>query len=122
MTGIISLEELKVEKSDGCSRLLFDYAIDGEAEQIYFEVEEKYGKYLCYELADPFIIAFLPYAMLRDFNIKSKLPATEDLLYNLNMYLIPTLARYNRELFRPKIDAPVSPLDLFKNVVGGGGG
>lgn len=115
MTGLISLHDIKLESSNGYSRLLFYYDIDGVRDQIYFEVESKYGEYLCYERADAFIICTLPYAMMYGFNIVSNALVTEELLYNLNMYLVPTIIKYNSELFNPNIDAPTISTTISNN-------
>lgn len=110
MTGSINLKELRLEESGDSSRLLFDYSLNGKDDQIYFEVDKKYGSYLCHENADAFVMLFLPGAMKRGLDIVSSVPVSEDLLYNLRLYLIPSIARYNPELYCTAVKAPAAPM------------
>lgn len=121
MSTHICLDSIRIEILENTNRLVFDYTIGDHGDQIFFEVEKKYGEYLCYERADAFVICFIPYAMIHNCNIESRIPITEDLLYNLRMYLIPTIVKYNPELFIPKLDAPVAT-EIIQNHKKKGGG
>lgn len=87
-------------------------SIDDVRENVWFRVERDYGKYLCDERGDAYLIAVLNYAMRNGHDIISEAPITEDLLYQVETYLIDGLAEYNPKFYRPKITATpdASPL------------
>ena len=45
--------------------------------------------------------------MRKHHDIHCKAPITEELLYNINEYLIPSLTKYDKRLYNVKIIAPV---------------
>lgn len=61
---------------------------------MWFEVEEEYIKYLCYEKADAFLVAILPYAMKHELDIDVKSKISSRLFYQLNTCLLPLLCEY----------------------------
>lgn len=62
-------------------------------ETLYFEVNEKYSKYLCEELYDSFVVSLLPYAIKHEENIEVEGYISSKLYYQLNTYLIPLLCK-----------------------------
>ena len=61
---------------------------------------------MCYERCDAIVIGLLNYAMRFGHDIKSDVPITEELLYNIETYLIPSLTRYDEDMYNTKIIAP----------------
>ena len=59
---------------------------------IRFGFEPKYAKYICDEIADGVVVILLPYALRGGYDIESKIPVTEELLYRLQYQLVPQLA------------------------------
>lgn len=118
---MIKLNSITIENNNGISKLLFNSTVAGKEEQFWFEVEEKYEKYLCNERIDAFVIGFLKYAMINNYDIVSDIPITEELLYNLTEHLIPTLANNDDRLYNIKIVAPTisEPIECA-NAVGTG--
>ena len=68
-------------------------------QKLYFEVEEKWGKYLTPEVSDAFVLALLEYAMENSCNLHFETPMTEDLKYQIERYLIPSYAKNIDGLF-----------------------
>lgn len=68
-------------------------------------VKKEYEKYLLYERNDAFLVGLLSYAMRTQQDIESKAPISEELLYNLNQYLIPLVTKYGNGLHKVKIYA-----------------
>lgn len=79
--------------TDTEDRLVCDVEENGDKKQIWFSVEKEYGKYLCYEVADAFLIGLLSYAMRKEKNIESDAPISEILLYNIRENYIPILCK-----------------------------
>lgn len=93
---------------------------DGITKEIYFEVDKEYGKYLCYERCDAFVIGLLNYALRNNHDIKSKTPMTDELLYNINEYLIPSLVKNDEKLFNIRITVPTASALQNAGAVGTG--
>jgi len=78
--------------SDGeTSRLICKIYCDDEEKEIYFNVDKEFGKYLCFERADAFLIALFYFAMRNGHDIICESPVSEDLYYQITEYLIPVL-------------------------------
>ncbi len=90
---------------------------EGKDEEIWYEVDEKYSEYLCYERADAFLLGFLPYAMAFKHNIKVEGAISERLFYHLKNYYIPAVAKFSN--YYKKIDIFYHSLD--ETDYGGGG-
>lgn len=104
---MITLEQPYLENNGDFTRLVCDIQEDEKKKQVFFEVENKWAQYLCYERADAFLIGILNYAMRFKHDIVCKAPVTEELLYNINEYLVPSLAINDSKLYPIKITAPV---------------
>lgn len=86
--------------------------IDNKREILWFKVNNKFGKYLCDERGDAYLVAVLHYAMTHGHDIELDVPVTEDLLYNVDTYLIDGLVTYNPSYHRPTIKAEVASAPL----------
>ena len=104
---MIVIEEPFIEKNGEKSRLVCNTFVNECSKRIYFEVDKEYEKYLCWERCDAFVIGLLSWAMRKHHDIHCKAPITEELLYNINEYLIPSLTKYDKRLYNVKIIAPV---------------
>lgn len=106
---MIFIGEPTILECDEKTRLICNIDEDGISKEIYFEVDKQYGKYLCYERCDAFVVGYLKYAMLFNHDIKSETPISEELLYKINEYLIPALVKNDPKLYNIKIIAPIAP-------------
>lgn len=102
------------------SRLTCDISIDKKIKKIWFEVDTKYEKYLTHERADAFLIGILSFAMRNSHDIKCCAPVTEELLYKIETYLIPSLTKYNQNFYASKISTCIAPALKHANGVGTG--
>lgn len=118
---MLIIENIYIENIAGKSRLIFDLKLNDKEKQVWYEVDEEYGKYLCHERCDAIVIGLLNYAMRYNHNIESKIPITEELLYNLETHLIPTLAKTDKKLHNITISAPIET-ECIKNSGGVGTG
>ena len=118
---MITIEQPYITELDGKSKLVADIIVDDKTKQVFFEVNNEYAKYLCYERSDAFLIGVLNYAMRFNHNIVCKAPVTEELLYSINEYLLPSLAINDKALSLIAISAPTEA-EPMKNAGGVGTG
>lgn len=104
---VIVIHRPKVETRGGRSRLSAEIDVAGEAREVWFEVEEKYGHGLCFERSDAFLVALLNWAMRERCDFVCEAPVGEELLYQLREYLIPAVVKASRTLYAPKITAGI---------------
>ena len=104
---MIEIEIPKMSTSAGRYRLSADISVDGQTNTLWFEVEEKFGRYLCHERSDAFVLAMLQYAFRHGHDIKSKSPMTDRLYGQLTEQFLPAFNKINR--LTTKIFAPVAP-------------
>ena len=96
---MIFLHKPYIKKQKDKARLYFDVEIGKEKKSIFFEVEKAYEKYLCDDRVDAIVVGLLSYAMRGKHNIESDSYITEELLYKIKNYLIPSLTKYSEELY-----------------------
>lgn len=90
---MITIHKSKIVEEDEQVKLITDVDVDNERKQIWVAVKKEYGSYLCYERADAVLIGLLSYALRNKHDITCEAPVTEELLYNINEVLLPTLIR-----------------------------
>lgn len=89
------------------SRLVCDIGINRrETRTVWFEVDREYEKYLCTERSDAYVIGLLSWAMRAGHDITCTAPVSEELLYALREYLIPSLVKYAPSFRAVEINAP----------------
>lgn len=79
--------------------------LDDVERDVIFSVDEEYGKYLCYERADAYLIGLFSLAMRERCNISCEAPVTNELLHQLETELVPALVKYSPQLYTPLIVA-----------------
>lgn len=104
---VITIRRPKVEARGGRSRLSAEIDVAGEAREVWFEVEEKYGHGLCAERSDAFLVGLLNWAMRERCDFVCEAPVGEELLYQLREYLIPAVVKASETLHAPKITAEI---------------
>jgi len=110
--NMITINYPEIVKVDEKSRLTTMLDIDGEQKELWFEVDEEYEKYLCYERSDACLIGVLQYAMRKKHDITCLAPVTGELLYNLNHHLFPVLCKTVGSFYHPKIFAEATSQSL----------
>ena len=122
---MIRIHQGYVEDSNGMSTLSTEIDIDDDKRVVWVSVEQDYGKFLSPERADYALVGMLAYAMRHGHDIICEAPVTEELLYNIQEYLIPTLVRSDSRGYPVKIQADIA-LPLYKlpcaNALNGGVG
>lgn len=95
--------------------------IDGKQSHLWIKTNKKYGKYLCWERSDAFVVGLLSYAMRNGHDITCQAPIGEYLYYQLSNYLIDAIYKSSKVLHKTQINAPVDSSILANaNAVGTG--
>lgn len=93
---MIILKDIKIENINNKSRLCANIEYNNKTDKLWYEVENKFEKYLCYERADCFLVAILLFAMEHKEDIKILgTPVTSKLFFNIKKYIIPAFAKLN---------------------------
>lgn len=80
--------------------------IDGNTETINTSYSSNLEKHLTIDRADALVMGLIYFAIKNGYDIKSNVPVSAELLYNLNDHFIESLT-VNPEFHRPVIEAPV---------------
>lgn len=113
LKGFDKMKELIIGKpyikdlSTGYVRLCADISINSEVKTLYYEVEDSYKEYLCYERVDAFACSLIVRAMETGLDIVSEAPITDSLLYQLENYYIPILSDNRPDLHKITINCPL---------------
>ena len=92
---MITIKQPNVKFSNGKARLLADLIVDGTVYPLWFEVDDKYGSYLCYERSDAFVLAVLYFAMRFGHDIETETPMTARLYEQLTGQYLPAFYKVN---------------------------
>lgn len=101
---MIFLNKPYIKSSKTKSKLIFELTIDEEKKKVWFEVDNKYKDFLCDDRIDAIFVGILSFALRNNHDIKSNSVITEDILYKVERYLIPSLTKFSDNLYDIKID------------------
>ena len=108
MKKLIQIQGITIASEGNRTRVVGTICYDGQMRTLWFEVPTEYGKYLCHERGDAFVVGLLPIAMRDHMDIQCDVPVTDELLYQIRTYLIPSIAKHSTVLSAPVIDAPIA--------------
>ncbi len=105
--GVIKIGKPYVTHSEenGTARLCAEVEYKGETRTLYYETDEKFSEYYCYERSDAFVLGLLHSAMFNDEDIICETPITEQLYFQLTTYYIPIVAENMPDLNEIRIIA-----------------
>lgn len=101
-----------ISTANGLTRITSIVTYNGEALPIWAEVDDKYGKYLCVERSDAYVVGLLNFAMRNKCDIVCKAPISQRLKYQLETFLIPSLVRHDNSLYATQIVADEDDSEL----------
>lgn len=119
--GTLHIGRPSVACNGGRARLTSVIGCFGEERPVWFEVDERYGEYLCAERSDAFLVGLLNYAMREHLDIECEAPVGAQLLYQIRTYLVPALVRASQVLHEPRIAAELDAAPM-RNAGGVGTG
>ena len=102
---VLEIGEPYVKRTGDKSRLCSNIRWGDRTRTLWFEVESEYDECLCAERIDGFLVALLPFAMIKNLNIRSEGHVSERLLYQLQTILLPSLSANISEFHSIGIDA-----------------
>lgn len=118
---MITINKPYLEKGEKSTRLCCNVVLDGKDNILWYEVDNEYADYLCYEKADSFLIAILPFAMVYSHDIKVvDSPISERLMWQLKSIYIPSLAKFSHYYNSIKIISDISSEKYDSFAVGTG--
>lgn len=92
----------------------------GKEWELWYSVENEYGKYLCHEVADAFLLVMLQLAMKSHQNIKVEAPISNVFMYNLKNTIMPMLKSVIPDSRIVDIEANTTEIDFKAEGVGCG--
>ena len=125
---MVRIHRGSVSESEGLTTLSTEIDFgENDKREVKISVDSEYGKFLSPERADYMLIGLFVRAMKRnEREIICEAPVTEELLYNLNEILIPTLlhadSRYRPIKITADIAPPLDKVPFDKKYVAGGVG
>ena len=105
---MIHIGELYLERTPEQTRLCADISMGDRGTTLWFGVAPEQESYLCTVRSDAFVLALLPTAMRRGLDLCCETPMSERLHYQLEHYLVPTLADAGTVYRRVCIHAPLT--------------
>lgn len=117
---MIYLKKPYIKENKNKSRLIFDIKIDNEEKQIWYEVDNEYAKYLCDDRVDAILVGILHYALVNGHDIKSDSYVTDDILYKINTFLLPSIVNYAKTM--TNINISIKTKEAIKGAKGIGTG
>ncbi len=80
-----------------CRIDVIDYGDDGEesvdSKEVFFSVPSEYSEYLLTERCDAYVVLLIRYAVSAGYNIRSDIPVSNDLYYNLVEQFLPPVVK-----------------------------
>ena len=105
---MLTIGEIYCTQAQGQTRLCADLSLNGKGTTLWFGVEDAQAQYLCFQRSDAFVMALLPTAMRKGYDIVFQTPMSERLYYQLTQYLIPTVCDAG-DLYHPvKLTGPLT--------------
>ena len=96
---MITIGKTYVAYEDNQARLCADISVNDRHRTIWFGVERDKASWLTMDRSDPFVLAMLPTAMRKGYDLRWESPVSERLRYQLQDYLIPTLTAGGKRYF-----------------------
>lgn len=112
---MLQIGKIYLEYREEQTRLCADISMNGRGTTLWFGVNPEQGAYLCAERSDAFVMALLPTAMREGKDLCCETPLSERLHYQLEHYLIPTLASAGDLYHHISIEAPLTNRRLHRS-------
>lgn len=109
--GVLHIGRPRIEHVDGMARVVAAVVhepipgVDGTGGDVWFAVKEEYGRYLCHERSDAFVVGMLFYSMRLGLDIACEAPVSEEILFKLRTYFIPSISKNCEEMYPCAIEA-----------------
>ena len=112
---IVKVLSSKIETFEGKAKLIYDIEVecDGEIkrDELYYEVDEDYKDYLCYETADCVFTQLLSFVLRGGYDFQSNVPLSDSLVQRITTQFIPMLTLDIPNFRKPKFIAERKEFD-----------
>ncbi len=102
---MITIRKPTISHREGKARVSADIDVDGKVYPLWYEVEERFGQYLCADYGDPWVIGLLKEVIIGRHEVVSEAPCSEDLIQNLTEVFSPTMCAANPSMEPLRISA-----------------
>lgn len=92
---MVRIASPQITYAAGKARLTSNLIVDDVPHPLWFEVAEKFGKYLCDERSDAFVLAILYWCMRKGHDIQCEAPLTDRLYHHLCDQFLPPFYKLN---------------------------
>lgn len=113
---MITIKQPTVTVKNGKARLTANVEVDGASKALWFEVDEKFAKYLCPERSDAYVLGLLRFANLYGHDICAETPMTDVIYDGIVNQFYPAFYKVNNytratnvKKFATRIICPVAP-------------
>lgn len=118
---MIYVRKASLLHEDGKIKICCDIDVNAETQSLYFLVDSLYEKYITVDRADAFLVMLLYFAMRDGHDISFESPLSEQLLYQVQVYLIDALHKANPSFRRITISCPYTLRENFFGTEAGTG-
>lgn len=123
MNDLLTIKSIDIEQvKQSKVRINFRFELGTIEKTLYYEVDEKYKKYLSYDRADAALIAVLLYALRFGYDIMINAAISETLYYHLVTQVVPQLCAADKKLnhINIKCNELIKGYEDCENAVGTG--
>ena len=106
---MIKIHQGYISELNGISTMITEIEIDNRKVELKLSVSNEYGKFFSPERADYALVGLLRFSLLKRHDIICEAPVTDELLYNIQEMLLPTLLRSDSSNYPVKIQAKIAP-------------
>ena len=104
--GKLIIENIHKEIKENYVYLYADISIINEKKVLWYRFSKEYEKYICEERSDAFIVGLFYFSLINGYDIETKIPMSEKLLFQLKNYYIPMLVGTTDFFNHIEINAP----------------
>jgi len=102
---MITLTDIRANKQK--TRITAGILIDNEREEVVTTISDNVAQYVVTDRADAYVVGLLYFAMITGHDICSMCPVSEEILWQVNELLIPSLVRADKRFHHIHVEAPV---------------
>lgn len=100
---MITVSKPVIQENGTKTRMIVDVSVDDLSNEIWFEVDAQYGKFLCTERSDALFVMLFYYAMINGHDITFQGEITEQLYYGIKCNLMEAMCESDPRFYNSRI-------------------